>query len=73
MNETVTIPKSEYDSLVKDRKWLQCLEKAGEEYFGGFDFARELLSEEEYQQILDKELNALYLRISKGIQLEENE
>jgi len=62
--ETITITKKEYQSLLQDSKWLACLEKAGSDNFGGFDFARELLLEEEYQQVLDKEMNSLYLRIS---------
>ena len=29
MTETVTIPKSEYESLKDDRLWRQCLEGGG--------------------------------------------
>jgi len=47
MNETVTIPKSEYESLLEDSKWLQCLEGAGVDNWDGYDYARELQKEQE--------------------------
>lgn len=47
MNEkTVTISKEEYESLKEDARWLQCLENAGVDNWEGYDFARELLNEE---------------------------
>ena len=48
MNEqTVTIPQSEYDSLLEDRKWLQCLESAGVDNWSGYEYAKDLMSERE--------------------------
>lgn len=47
MNETITIPKSEYDQLLEDQKWLYCLEAAGVDNWDGFDYAKDLLSERE--------------------------
>jgi len=47
MNETITIPKSEYESLLEDSEWLRCLENAGVDNWEGIDFARELLNEQE--------------------------
>ena len=46
-NETVTISKEEYESLLEDRKWLQALEGAGVDNWEGYSFARELLNENE--------------------------
>lgn len=47
MNEkTVTISKEEYESLKEDALWLQCLENAGVDNWEGYDYARELLNEE---------------------------
>ena len=37
--ETVTITKAEYDSLLEDRDWLQCLEAAGVDNWQGFEVA----------------------------------
>ena len=45
--ETVTISKKEYDSLLEDRKWLQALENAGVDNWEGYDYARELMNEDE--------------------------
>ena len=45
--ETVTITKSEYDRLIKDSKWLQCLESAGVDNFEGYDEAKVLYRESE--------------------------
>lgn len=45
--ETVTIPKSEYEQLKKDSKWLGCLEDAGVDNWSGIGFAIELLREED--------------------------
>lgn len=40
--ETVTISKSEYESLLKDSEWLTCLEVAGVDNWQGYDYALEL-------------------------------
>jgi hypothetical protein len=45
--ETVTISKKEYESLLEDRKWLQALENAGVDNWEGYDYARELMNEDE--------------------------
>lgn len=45
MEETVTITKSEYESLLEDREWLRCLENAGVDNWGGCSYARELQKE----------------------------
>lgn len=45
--ETVTISKKEYESLLEDRKWLQALEGAGVDNWQGYDYARELMNEDE--------------------------
>ena len=39
--ETVTITKKEYDSLKDDSFLLQCLQNAGVNNWGGYDFAME--------------------------------
>ncbi len=45
--ETITITKSEYDRLVKDSEWLDCLEAAGVDNWQGFDDARDILHKED--------------------------
>lgn len=45
-NETITISKEEYESLLEDRKWRIALENAGVDNWEGYDFARELLNED---------------------------
>jgi len=45
-DETVTISKEEYESLLEDRKWLQALEGAGVDNWEGYDFAREIYNED---------------------------
>lgn len=45
--EMVLIPKSEYESLLKDSRWLQCLEDAGVDNWQGYDYACDLWKEEE--------------------------
>lgn len=44
--ETITITKKEYNSLLEDSKWLQALEGAGVDNWQGYDYARELFNEE---------------------------
>jgi hypothetical protein len=40
--ETVTIPKSQYERLLKDSDWLGCLEAAGVDNWQGIDMAHEM-------------------------------
>jgi len=47
MEEMITILKSEYDDLVESQRWLNALENAGVDNWGGIDFAHELYREEE--------------------------
>ena len=53
--ETVTISKTEYESLVEDRNWLYALENAGVDNWNGIDYARELLGEQEDDEEDDEE------------------
>lgn len=46
-NETVTISKEEYDSLLEDQHMLQCLQGAGVDNWSGYDLAIEMMNEEE--------------------------
>jgi metal-dependent HD superfamily phosphatase/phosphodiesterase len=43
--ETVTIPKSVYEQLLKDSEWLSYLEAAGVDNWDGFDYAFEMREE----------------------------
>ena len=45
-NETVTISKEEYDSLLEDQHMLQCLQGAGVDNWAGYDLAIEMMNEE---------------------------
>lgn len=45
-NETVTISKEEYDSLLEDQHMLQCLQAAGVDNWDGYDLAIEMMDEE---------------------------
>jgi len=47
MGETVTISKEEYDQLVEDRIWLECLQAAGVDNWNGYDYAIELFNKEQ--------------------------
>jgi hypothetical protein len=40
--EMVTITKAEYERLLEDSHWLQCLQAAGVDNWIGFDDAREI-------------------------------
>lgn len=40
-NETITISKEEYESLLEDRAWLRCLKNAGVDNWQGYDYACE--------------------------------
>lgn len=44
--QTITITKKEYESLIEDSEWLQALNNAGVDNWSGYDYARELLNEE---------------------------
>jgi len=44
--EMVTITKSEYESLVENENWLNCLEAAGVDNWSGYDLAREIQEED---------------------------
>ena len=43
---TVTITQQEYDSLIKDRRWLYALEDAGVDNWEGIDEAVRILREQ---------------------------
>jgi hypothetical protein len=47
MDETVTISKVEYQRLLADSEWLQCLKDAGVDNWSGYDFACDLAREKE--------------------------
>lgn len=42
--EMVTISKEEYDELISDRIFLQCLIESGVDSWEGYDYAREVFS-----------------------------
>lgn len=44
--EMVTIPRAEYERLLKSAEWLECLESAGVDNWSGFDEARAILNGE---------------------------
>lgn len=46
-NETVTISKKEYESLLKDSLFLECLQGAGVDNWSGYDYAIEIMDERE--------------------------
>ncbi len=48
--ETVTILKSEYDSLQDDALWRTCVENAGVDNWDGYGYAME-----EYWEVKDNE------------------
>jgi hypothetical protein len=48
--ETITIPKEEYDKLVRAARWLQALETAGVDNWGGYEFAQEVFDELEKEE-----------------------
>ena len=41
--EMVTIPKREYDDLLRKEIWLQCLEDAGVDNWQGIDVAYDMM------------------------------
>ena len=48
--ETITISTREYEQLLKDQLWLQCLEEAGIDNWEGFDEALNIWREYENQE-----------------------
>jgi hypothetical protein len=44
--ETVTISKKEYESLLEDSQWLSCLDAAGVDNWDGYDYAHEIYQEQ---------------------------
>ena len=46
MEELVTITKAEYDSLIEDRQWLECLEATGLDNWEGTSYAHDYYREE---------------------------
>lgn len=44
--ETITIPKAEYDELLANQRWVDCLEGAGVDNWEGYDEAVELYQED---------------------------
>jgi len=47
MEDTITISKKEYESLLEDSNWLNALENAGVDNWDGYSFAQELLEEDQ--------------------------
>ena len=47
MEETITISKEEYESLLEDQKLLQCLQDAGVDNWEGYDYAMEMMEDME--------------------------
>jgi hypothetical protein len=45
--ETITISKKEYEQLKKDQHFLECLQGAGVDNWEGYDYAIELMQEEQ--------------------------
>lgn len=43
--QTITISTREYEQLIKDQLWLQCLEEAGVDNWQGYDVARDIWRE----------------------------
>ena len=43
--ETITITKKEYDSLLEDQHMLLCLQCAGVDNWAGYDYAIEMMQE----------------------------
>lgn len=47
MSKTVTISEVEYKALLRDQKWLNCLEAAGVDNWEGYEYAAEMLPEDD--------------------------
>jgi hypothetical protein len=44
--ETITIPRSEYEDLIEQSQWLYCLEAAGVDNWTNYGHAYEIYEEE---------------------------
>ena len=47
VEQMVTISRKEYEKLLKDQNWLECLEAAGVDNWEGISMAYEILGEDE--------------------------
>lgn len=47
MEETITISKKEYEELLKDSQFLDCLQGAGVDNWEGYEYAQEMMKEME--------------------------
>ena len=47
MEKTITISKKEYEELLKDSQFLDCLRGAGVDNWDGYDHAMEMMKEME--------------------------
>lgn len=45
--ETITISKEDYEELISDQKFLQCLQAAGVNDWEGFEIAQENFQDDE--------------------------
>ena len=45
-NRMVTISKLEYDQLLENSEFLECLEAAGVDNWSGYDYASEMMEEQ---------------------------
>jgi hypothetical protein len=45
--EVITIPRSEYEKLLRDSELLSCLEACGVDNWSGWDMAMQMFSEED--------------------------
>ncbi len=45
--QMVTITKKEYEALLDDSNWVQCLEMAGVSDWDGIEIAQEMFNEDE--------------------------
>lgn len=55
MEETITITKKERDQLVEDQRFLHALQGAGVDNWEGYDYALELLEEDNEKLEEEKE------------------
>jgi hypothetical protein len=47
MTDTVTISKERYDELIREEKFLDALRAAGVDNWEGYDYAQEMLDDDE--------------------------
>jgi len=47
MDEQITISRKQYDELLYDSLWLSCLKAAGVDNWDGYDYAREMMPEDD--------------------------